>query len=190
VIAVLIAVTVAAAEAPPVEPETAAPKTANQTEPVTMADAETAPGGRTPSALSPFPARSGSLPEKAPRESNRWLWRYLFSLLVVGSLMVVVFVMLRKMRTLLTGAKGNDALRIVSRLPLDRHSTVYSLHTSHEIILLASGAHGVQVLSRRPLEDSHNPAADADETPPDSPTAVQQRAPFAQTLKSLLTQAE
>ena len=93
-----------------------------------------------------------------------WMWRYLFSLLAVGGLMVGTFLALRRMRGALGGAAGDQGLRIVSRLPLDKHNGLYLLRTSQEILTIAGGPQGVQVLARRPLTPE-----DAEATPPASP---------------------
>lgn len=81
--------------------------------------------------------------------SGAWVWRYLLSLLAVGGLMAGVFLGLRRMRNLLGGAASPGGLRLVARLPLDRHNTVYLLRTAGETLVLAGGARGVRVLARQ-----------------------------------------
>jgi len=121
------------------------------------------PAGDSPAAAAATPAAPGaerglwpdrSHPAPAPAwnpepVSGAWMWRYLLSLLVVGGLMAGAFVGLRRMRTMLGGTACPGGLRLVARLPLDRHNTIYLLRTSGETLVLAGGARGVRVLARQ-----------------------------------------
>ena len=104
-----------------------------------------------------------------------WMWRYLLSLLAVGGLMVGTFLALRRMRGMLGGTGVDPGLRIVSRLPLDKHNGLYLLRTSREVLTIASGPQGVQVLARRALT-----AEDAEAAPPAAPS----RASFGRLLRA------
>lgn len=78
--------------------------------------------------------------------------RYFLSLFIVAGLMAGTFAGLRKMRGALTGGTASGGLRVLARLPLDRHNTVHLLRTAHEVLTVASGPQGVQVLARHPIE--------------------------------------
>jgi flagellar biogenesis protein FliO len=90
------------------------------------------------------------------------MWRYLLSLVAVGGLMAGAFFGLRRMRTMLGGSPTPGGLRLVARLSLDRHNTVYLLRTAGETLVLAGGVRGVRVISRQanaPEQDQEAPPA-------------------------------
>ncbi|MDX9982509.1 MAG: flagellar biosynthetic protein FliO [Lentisphaeria bacterium] len=133
------------------------------------------PPGNSPAAAPPAespaaaPAEHGLWPERQPAApapawnpepaSGAWVWRYLLSLLAVGGLMAGAFLGLRRMRNLLGGTAIPGGVRLVARLPLDRHNTVYLLRTAGETLVLAGGVRGVRVLARQPNDPDPEPAA-------------------------------
>lgn len=88
-------------------------------------------------------------PEPVP---GVWMWRYFLALLVVAILMIGTFLGLRQLRGALGRGAAPGGLRLLARLPLDRHNTLYLLRTGGEDLVLAGGARGVRVLARHAAE--------------------------------------
>lgn len=102
--------------------------------------------------------------------------RYFLSLAMIAALMAAVFYGLRKARFALGGhGQSTETLRVLNRVSLDQRNSLFAVRADNELLIVATGPQGTQLLTKRAVEagedSEHDAAKEATASDADSAAA-------------------